>query len=109
MWRRGVVVLCCLGTLSGCTSVVTGSAVPDEAAGALAARLGGADGGLGDLVTVDFCSLLDGKAIKDLARHQNVEFGSLDYCLLFAEAGGEDIQVSVQLTNPPADIHSIDL
>lgn len=109
MWRRGVVLLCALGTLSGCTSVVSGSAVPNEAAGALAAWLGGADGGLGELSTVDFCSLLDGKAIKDLARHQNVEFGSLGYCVLFAEADGEEIQVSVELANPPVNIHSLDL
>jgi hypothetical protein len=109
MWRRGVVLLCCLVTLSGCTSVVMGSAVPNEAAGALSARLGGADGGLGELSTVDFCSLLDGKAIKDLARHQNVEFGSLDYCVLYAEADGEDIQVSVELSNPPTNIHNLDL
>lgn len=109
MWRRGVVLLCALVTVSGCTSVVSGSAVPNEAAGALSARLAGADGGLGELTTVDFCSLLDGKAIKDLARHQNVEFGSLDYCVLFAEADGEDIQVSVELTNPPPNIHTLDL
>lgn len=109
MWRRGVVLLCALVTVGGCTSVVSGSAMPNEAAGALAVRLGGADGGLGDLTTVDFCSLLDGKAIKDLARHQNVEFGSLDYCVLFAEADGEDIQVSVELTNPPPNLHNLDL
>ncbi|MGH3860386.1 DUF3558 family protein [Actinokineospora sp.] len=109
MWRRGVVLFCCLLTLSGCTSVVSGSAVPNEAASALSARLGGADGGLGELSTVDFCSLLDGKAIKDLARHQNVEFGSLDFCVLYAEADGEDIQVSVELSNPPPDVHGLDL
>ncbi|MBC6450861.1 DUF3558 family protein [Actinokineospora xionganensis] len=89
--------------------MVSGSAVPNEAAGALSVRLGGADGGLGDLTTVDFCSLLDGKAIKDLVRHQNVEFGSLDYCVLFAEADGEDIQVSVELVNPPPNVHNLDL
>ncbi|SDC23169.1 hypothetical protein [Actinokineospora iranica] len=95
--------------LGGCTAAVSGSAVPDEAASAVARRVSGPDGGLGDLRSVDLCSLIDGAALREHVRHSSVKSASMDFCVLFARVAGTEVRVVAALEGPEPDIISRDL
>jgi hypothetical protein len=93
---RLVTLFVALVALAGCATRVSGTAAPNEQAAKEAAEPLTSARGLGDLPTLDYCSLTDPEALPDaLGPVAVLPRGSYDYCRFSLQKNGGDVEVRV--------------
>ncbi|HET9142653.1 hypothetical protein [Actinophytocola sp.] len=106
---RLVVLFVALVALSGCASRLAGTPTPNEQAAREATEPLTSARGLGDLPTLDYCSLTDPKALPDSVGPVAVApRGSYDYCRFGLQKNGTDIEVRVGYLEDAETLDGVD-
>ena len=109
MVRPVAVLVALLAVLAGCARPVAGSAVANESAAREAAEPLTSERALGDIPSLDYCSLMDQRAFpQQLGLVAVYPRGSYDYCYFTVQKSGTEARVKIGYLEDPETISGTD-
>jgi hypothetical protein len=109
MARPVAALLVLLAALTACSQPVAGSAVPNADAAREAAEPLTSQRALGELTTIDYCSLVEARALpRDLGQLVLNPKPSFDFCGFKLKAQGIEVEVEVGFLDDADTLHGVD-